>query len=471
MAERYGKSHFQELLTIAVDKNIEHRNRLAVSKLPSLMDRSDELTVFEEGQAFSGIERQGDAEACLTLVASPHVKSQLLKDRLLTAATEVISRQASAPEGMRDVIYVSPQVLVWWRNTESQNQDIMETLTLYDLEAEIKQNFSEVIAKQTAKAVQIIERVCGIPTIWGSWGYGTPDERKKEGKSRGLPTNKYGHFHVTYFNLDEQDTSLQTDLSATEKLNHFAPWNLLLHREFSSPIAHVLQGATNKSDSVTEPFSESVVRENGTSVENHGYKLSFSQPIAFNEAFDTLVQIAGEFEELYQRMNKQFEDYYMNRANPSEIAKIKHKVVQEVKSKGFDEAQAEKFASFIFAIKPTYGQLVQWENELSQVPNKKDDLEVVTKMKRHYERTRNVIGDNEDRLIFALLRDTLTSPDSASSIERTWPVHSTFSFIIDDYELQDNEVKVSSIKLLPSIASTEAGPEHIIGAVLKRSQS
>lgn len=471
MVERHRKSHFQDLLAIAVDKNTEHKNGVAVSVLPSLMQRSDGLTVFEEGQAFSGIEQQGNAEACLTMVASPHVKAQLPKDSLLTVATEVLSRQVSVLEGMKDVAYVSPQVIVWWRNSEGQNQESTDELALYGLGEEDKQNFSEVISKQTTNAAQIIKRASGKPTIWGSWGHGTPEERTREGKSRGLPTNQYGHFHITHFNRDKQDISLQNDLSAVEKLNHFAPWNSLLHREFSSPIAHFLHIVTDQQDSVIETFSESVVRENGTSVENHGYKLSFPQPIAFNKAFKTLVQIAGEFEEFYQGMNTQYEDYYKNRANPSEMAKIKQEMIKEATTKGFNEEQAKGFASFIFAIKPTYGQLAYWENELSHTSGREEDLESITTMKKRYERARNIMGDDasKDRLSFALLRDTLAPPDSIRSIERTWPVHSTFSFIIDDYELQDGEVKVKSIKLLPSIASTEAGPEHIIGAVLKRS--
>lgn len=98
---------------------------------------------------------------------------------------------------------------------------------------------------------------------------------------------------------------------------------------------------------------------------------------------------------------------------------------------------------------------------------------MITRLKRRYEKTGRVIGGNanKDRLSIALFRDTITPPDSGYLIERIWPVHSTFSFILDDYKLQAENLKVNSIKLMPSIASTEAGPEHIVGTILKRSFS
>ena len=47
-------------------------------------------------------------------------------------------------------------------------------------------------------------------------------------------------------------------------------------------------------------------------------------------------------------------------------------------------------------------------------------------------------------------------------------MHFSYTYIIDDYDQKDGVIRVSGFSLFPNIASTEAVPERVIGAVLRR---
>lgn len=473
-------SHFQDLLTIAVDREKAHAKGVAVSVLPSLIKRTDGAGVFEEGQAFSGIERKGNAEACLTITASPHVTPTIFKDSMVAVAEEIVKNPVSLPHGMQEVEYVSPQLILWWQETSNQNKST-DMLRLSQLTSEERTNFCDVMARQTEKAVSIINNVEGKPRVWGSWGNGTLEERAQQGKSRGVPTNKFGHLHITHFNPNEQNITLQQDLPATERLNHYGPWNVLVHREFDVPFSRALNAIGNRyfnAEDATKvkSISQFITNSDGTTSSNYGYELSFSHPQSFREVYGVLIETSGHFETFYQQLNQYYDNYYKNQSNPERASEIKTSILSESKSIGFTEEEAQRLMTFMIAIKPTYGQLSQWERELSSSQDMIElnpDLVRIRQDMKRYERLLQRIGTDstKDSLSVALVRDTVTPPDKYRKIERTLPVHATAAFIIDDFEITDELTQINSIKIFPGIAATEASVERVLGTVVKRSLS
>lgn len=59
MAERYP-SHYSELVGDVVAKEAAHTNGIAITVIPSLMERTDGLGVFEEGAVFRWNTRERD---------------------------------------------------------------------------------------------------------------------------------------------------------------------------------------------------------------------------------------------------------------------------------------------------------------------------------------------------------------------------------------------------------------------------
>jgi len=443
------------------------------------MERKDGENIFAEGEAFSGIERLGNAEACITPVPSPHIQPELSKDRLKNAAEGVLGREVEFTPGLDAVDTISAQLLIWWReaNRDANQDGQADMLHISTLPPDQQASFASVIAKQTEKAVNIVTNASGKPTIWGSWGYGSPEERLLTGRSRGVPTNKHGHLHVIDFGSTAQESPRDPNLSAAEKLNHYAPWGSLLHKEFGEPIARTIkETVVRKTDAGVnvEPFTELVQNDGNASARrvNEGYQITFEKDAPIAKILEGLTEIAGKFEMLYQNATKHHEYYHKNFSQDGVTESARALLIQDARNAGFHENEAEKFSNFTLAIRPTYAQLSKWQEELNRNPGEHEvELERIAKLKELYEHVRRLLEEDPERDSFssALIRDTVAKPEDYRSIGRTWAEHASATYIIDGYNVTNNGIMVSGLQLLPGIDSTQAAPEQVIGRILRRS--
>ncbi|HSX28473.1 MAG TPA: hypothetical protein VLF60_03430 [Candidatus Saccharimonadales bacterium] len=326
MAERHP-SHYSELVDDVVTKEGAHAQGIAITVIPSLMERTDGLGVFEEGAIFSGSEGRGPIEACITSVASPYAPPRIPREVFLNASETILGSRPVLPEGMADIPELPAHLIVWWRNKDWDDDGQAGILRLAEESSQTERDdFRVVIEKQVTRAASIVHQASGRkPLIQSSWGHATPEERSGEGKSRGGPSNKHGHLHVLDLDPTEQSIELRDDLLAREKLNHFGPWNALAHQALSTPTTRILgniaHGALPNSSVTSEAFTDFHFGANGTSAYCDGYRLFFDQPIGFGEAFDCLTTIASSFEGFYQDVTMLHSDFYKHSAD-SEVRSI-----------------------------------------------------------------------------------------------------------------------------------------------------
>jgi hypothetical protein len=474
-------SHHNDLLNNVSAKELLHEGGVPVEIISPLMERKDNDNIFDEGEAFSGLERQGNAEACITPVPSPHIQPELPKERLKNAAEDILGKEVTFPSGFDSVETLSAQLLVWWReaetNGDTSSDGRADILRISSMPPEQQSNFFSVIAKQSEKAVQIIANASNKPTIWGSWGYAAPHERLTTGRSRGIPTNKHGHLHVIDFGDAGRNLPRDSSLSAAEKLNHYAPWGSLLHNEFSQPIGRAINESisSNTGESVdVKPFTELIQDDSTTNVKrvNEGYEITFAKEVPISKAFESMSGIAGTFERFYQNATEQHEHYHKNFSQKGATESAYTLLAQEARDIGFTESEANRFAEFTLAIRPTFAQLSHWQEELNQSPTENaDELERIGKLKELYERIHRLLDEDPDRDSFSssLIRDTVARPEDYRSIGRTWAEHAGATYIIDQYNVTDAGIMVGSFRLLPGIDSTQSAPELMVGRILKRS--
>lgn len=458
-----------ELLKLSSKMNKLHRRGIGVLYLHPLMKRNDN-NVFKEGEGFSGFDRSGLAEASITAVASPHVIPSIPRDNFVQAASQILQRKVLLPEGLQNAALLSPQLIVWWHKDNPLNEGTADFPYISTLDTRGKTDFTIVISSQTTKAAKILKKL-GKPTIWGSWGHATPEERSIQGLSRGGPTNKHGHLHVTNFNKEIQHITLETNITAKEKLNHFAPWATIFNQQFGTTISRILRNYINSNQGEVKtkvrPLSTIRTRRSNVSYDNkNGFLIKFNSPIGLEDTFNKLIGISGIFESFYQAIKIDYADYYKLLPNSNEADSAKRSIANHAQGFGFTYAEAATFSNFVLGIKPTYGQLRQWKMELGDAGQAVN----ISHMMNRYERLLSKLNNDRsnDSLRVALVRDTITPPEQFRSIEATWPVHASATFIIDDFEWINDKLKVKSIKLFPGIASTEAGPERILGTILKR---
>jgi len=361
---------------------------------------------------------------------------------------------------------------VWWRDLETDGEAV-DLLHIADLSEEKQSQFCNVVASQTAKAVEIVSQATGKPTIWGSWGFGTPEERSFTGRGRGVPTNRHGHLHVIDFTSEVPSEIIDASLTASERLNHYEPWGSLLHELFSEPFARAVYASIGGDEGTTAtPFSEAVWGENNVlKTINNGYSVTFDTPQPFTEVFKGLVNTAGVFEAFYKRTTEEHAIYYKYQSHPEVPESVWSSIAEEAASIGFTDEEAEQFAGFVLGIRPTYSQIRTWLADLESVDDRPEDIARLRRKKEQYERVNDHLGKSatENSLGAALVKDTVTAIEDYRSGRSVWPEHATSTYIIDDYEMDNGVVMVKSLKLIPSVDSTESAPEHVTSRVLKRS--
>jgi hypothetical protein len=466
-------SHYQKILDNALGMDDSYRGGVTVAHISSLMERRDSGSIFDEGEAFSGAERDGAAEAFITATASPHIQPSLPKSRLIDAAENVLNKQVRLPQGMEVRDTVSSQLLVWWRDLETEGE-AADLLHIAALPEKKQGKFYSVVAGQTAKAVEIVSQATSNPTIWGSWGFGTPEERSLTGRGRGVPTNKHGHLHVIDFTSEVSKDIIDDSLTASERLNHYEPWASFLHELFSEPLARAVRSSIGMDMGVkVAPFSEAIRSpgDNALRTINNGYSVAFDTPQPFTEVFKGLVNTAGVFEAFYKRVTKEHGSYYKYQSHPEAPESAWSNIAEEAMNIGFTDEEAEQFAGFVLGIRPTYSQICTWLADLESLNDKPEDIARLCRKKEQYERINDYLGKSvtENSLGAALVKDTVTVIEDYRPSRSVWPEHATSTYIIDDYEMDNGVIMVKSLKLIPSVDSTKSAPEHVTGRTLKRS--
>lgn len=430
-----------------------HSDGVAVSQPSILVPRSQILEVYNEGLMFSGIYSVGKAETCIAPTPVPHIPAYIPKEEYLAKASEIFDSPKLYPK-YDSVDYMSPQVTLWWRR--SSDSEAYDFIDINKLNQSEQLDFCLSISRTTKMGVDLIEKMRGKPIIWGTWGHGLEEEREKEGLTRGGPTLKEGHLHISYFNPDEQLTNIQK-INNKDKLNHYAPWNEIVLEKLSQSVGNQINKGFKKvfdgeTKTVVSRVNKIEVYSNQSASILNGFELGFEKSVPLNKVFLSLIGVAGNLENIYKNIHRIFNDY---NKSAGEIKKdILHQEMCVLFSQnGISKEESSELARFVLSIQPTYGQLLNY--------GQKDRI-------KKYERVREKINSRKNRsLLMDMVIDTLKEP-SDKSIGFTFPVHASFCYIINDYEMKNSEIYVNSISLYPQFATTESGPERTLGVILKR---
>ncbi len=465
-------SHYQDLLKDVSLKDQAYNKGIVVATIPPLMERKDGSSVFDEGEVFSGAETKGSAEAYITATASPHIRPSLPRELFIDAAEQVLERKVQLPEGMSAVEYMSPQAIIWWRDTEC-DEESADLLRLSRLSSDRQDEFCDVIKRQTIKAARIVQAAASKPVIWGSWGYATPEERQTSGRGRGVPTNGHGHLHVIDFTSEIPLNALDSTVSSFEKLNHYKLWSSVLHEGFSEPIARAMRlSVDGLSNTDIAPFSEVVDSNDTTGIINNGYVITFNKPKSYATVFKTLIGTAGMFEDFYKKTADNHAVYYMYQFNPDISAQARLEIVANAQRVGFAESEAKQFADFTLGIRPTYAQICTWLTDLEEKQESPEDIARLNLKKELYDRIRNRLGEigTNNSMGNSLIRGTVAHPSEYKSVGGVWPEHAAATFIIEDYDFDEHDnLLVNKVKIILGIDSTQSAPEHMTGRILRRS--
>lgn len=213
---------------------------------------------------------------------------------------------------------------------------------------------------------------------------------------------------------------MQSNLLAREKLNHFGPWNALIHQKLSGPTTRILgniaHDALPNNNVTSEAFTDFHFGANGTSAYCDGYRLLFDQPIGFGEAFDCLATIANSFEGFYQDIATLHSDFYKHPADPDVRSITRDSLARRATEFGFTDLEAEKLVSFVLSIRPTYSQVRNWHHELLASDEDPDSLDIMDKLIGRYERVAHVLGSLTGNYpaYLNLIRDTVSPPRTIS---------------------------------------------------------
>ena len=458
---------FSSIYSAVKDIDRLHLGRIAVSEPPVLVQRGKISKVYEEGKLFGGLEAVGDAEACLAPVPVPHVPATIPSKDFLKAAKDILGAEAELSPRYDGVQYFSPQVVLWWKR--KNNEKPYDLADIYDLPFQEKMDFFSVISRKSKEAVRLITSLKSKPAIWGTWGYGTTEERLKEGLTRGGPTVREGHLHFTSFDHGEQRLAFR-ELPPKDKLNHYAPWDKIILKRFGISICTALSGFQPDNGPLFRVKRENKVEHhpNGAISIFNGFILDFESAVPLESVLQTLVEITGKAENTYRQIHKFFGFYHKARDDENRKRAVEEigGVLQKI---GFHSEPAQELIRFIVSIKPTYGQLLAWREEIKRQEGGERDLEQIEKNINRYERVRKRLeaSNKKNSLNVAIVEDCLKKPGD-SDITFTWPVHASFCYLIEDYELREEGIFVRSLHLYPEFVTTESAVERVLGVVLKR---
>jgi hypothetical protein len=160
-----------------------HPHGIAVSKPPIFGDRDGISKVYGEGEVFSGIESNDTAEAWITPIVAAHISTLVPADRYVSEASKVFGGETSLPFRYEGIDALAPQIVLWWKR--KNDISAYDFIGINKLSKQEKQDICYVVKNKLIQGIDFVNRIKGKPTIWGTWGYGTKEEREKDGLTRG----------------------------------------------------------------------------------------------------------------------------------------------------------------------------------------------------------------------------------------------------------------------------------------------
>lgn len=458
------------ILTAVRDMDAMHSNGIAVSEPKIIVPRDSIPKVYEEGRRFSGIVTVGKMESCLTPIPAPHVSSSIPAKEYLETARGIFGSESFLPPKYDDVKNFPPQVVLWWNRKNDETP--YDFIAVSGLSKKDREDTCIAISAKCVEGVRLIKSLSGKPKIWGTWGYGAKTERELNGLTRGGPTIKEGHLHISRFDDNEASELKFENPPLKIKLNHYAPWNQIILNNFGGSFLPVIKAGLcsqliDNTDFVIQRENSVSKHQNGAASIRNGFKIDFKGSVPLKSVISMLVGSAGRFEEIYQRIVRLHELYHKN-SDPKERSKIEGEITTVLERTGFCDYSIQELARFIISVRPTYGQLLNWKKEMVDDEGGKN-YEMVKRNIARYERFRRELKERNRKgsIGVAIVEDSVKN-STDEDITFTWPVHSSFCYVIDDYDLTENNIFVKAFYLYPEFVTTESAPERELGVVLRR---
>lgn len=470
--ERGQKAHLADhLMDHFLKIKSHHPYGIPVKELWEIAPRTDGGSVFEEGKIFGGITQRGHIESCVTPVPAPHVAPRLPRGSFLQMATNALGPQSGLPPKYQDTACFSPQLCVWARH-ERYPEGSFDFLAIAQLSEKERGDCCDAISHDVTRSVKMLGQMSTQestrPVVWGTWGHGVKEERTLDGTTRGGPTLERAHVQVSNFGQQSESIILDNLLDARSRVNHFAPWVGYMLEAFGEDFAQVI-GAhfqTGTAGGAQVSIIDEVIHgENGSVSIKKGHRVQYNTPVHLKDVFGSLIKFASYMEGIYQKVKTLHQQYYTSASDDKDQAIAS--MTSYFANLGLADSIAQQLTDFVIRIRPTYGQVNRWIDGTSGHPDVQAEL---LSTKGRYERLREKISNSlsaGQSAIKSMVFDMVKEP-SDPSIELTWPVHSSFCYLIDDYEIDDGELVIRSLQLFPNFVTTEAAPEKIQGVVLKR---
>ncbi len=474
MSERLSypvpKSHFANIM-----QEVERASQYSVPTyvLRSPIKRADNMGVFEEGLAFSGQLESPHAISCVTINASPHIAPSVPVQVMEEYASKAFDMSSSLTEIVGNSSdKVAPQLVVWWERKDVVS-DGTDFNALYRMDTKKRAEFVSHIDIQATRATKLIRDLKGSAMIWGSWGSSSVQERKMTGRSRGGPSNKLGHLHVTHMEETYRDLLPQApETTVRDAMGFYSPWVMLMMDHFRSDMSFFLASAMYSKEgrlpsfTITKTKSRKIPRDKVKFYD--GFDISFHKEIPFESVVQLLTSIAGHSEELYKECSKIHDAYYRAKFTNRSTIDVKKAAAISLSNFGLRPSSIQRFIDFIVTIRPTYIQLQRYKSD--QTTAKSAEL---NSMLERYEQMRKRMKErSETNAVFdSIVYDTFRDEAEVKQIETTWPEHSSYWYLIDDYKIKGEKIEVKSFKLFPLIGTGKAGPERTLGGLINRTSA
>lgn len=455
------------LIQRLVQAYLDEPQLIGVNTLRSLAPRSDGQDIFIEGSQFSGVVQKGAAESCVTIVPAPHIQPSVSRSIFLSEASKAFDHPVELPKSVNDVDFFSPQVIVWFRNGELPSEPF-DFESLYQTPENQRKHYYDAISLSAQKALNFVSGIHQVPpTMWGIWGYGTPDERITSGETRGGPTMKQGHFHVSAYDINEQNLTIES-LPVKKRLEHTAPWITLIQEKMGAEISKFLTTEINSLGYLTEInlLDRRNKLHDGLVGRERGFNVHFNTSVSLPDLFRVLTCVAGSSDHVYQSIKKIWLDYYRHFGSDPDWHAEESILQNYLSTLGVDPNKVTDIAEFIFMIQPTYGQLQELKESTDD-----SSKEWIEKRMKKYNLFRKKIesGEIPRKVMSELIYDATKDPSEMNTITLTFPVHASFCFMVENIRFENGQYQIDDIKLFPDITTSEAATERVFGSVLKRS--
>ncbi|OGG16075.1 hypothetical protein A3D77_02050 [Candidatus Gottesmanbacteria bacterium RIFCSPHIGHO2_02_FULL_39_11] len=456
------------LIQRLIGAHLQEPQQIGVNTLAPLGPRSDGQDVFTEGSRFSGVEKRGTAESCITIVPAPHIQPSVPRSVFLSEATRAFGHSVELPKSVTHIELFSPQVIVWFRDGDAPHQPF-DFESLFQIPQNQRGDYYNAISASTHKALDFISVVHhGSPTLWGTWGFGTPDERIETGQTRGGPTMKQGHLHVSAYDISKQHLTVEA-LPVKTRLEYTAPWITIIQEEMGDEISQFL---IKEIHSLGYPGEINLLNQssrfaNGLVGREKGFHIDFGTPISLPQLYDVLTHLTGSTDRVYQNMNNLWLDYYRHyeSSQNTNTNEYESALITYLHALGIEQKKAGSIARFILMIQPTYGQL-----ELLKPTAEGNSKKWIEKRLEKYRlfREKMEYGKIPHRVLTELIYDAAKDPSEINTITLTFPVHASFCFMTDKISQRNGQCEIGDLKLFPDFTTSDGAPQRKLGSVLKR---